>query len=220
MSTATFDLPQEQMRAWRRANLLRWLRKVHGWIGLWGAGLGLLFGTSGVLLNHRAVLKIPAAQVQESTVQLPLPAPAPENARAMARWLKDELKLDREATRVKEESPRPAQWGDRSVMQPAHWTMAFTSPTSSVQADYWAGAPTVTLKRGENNLFATLNNLHKGVGLGIGWVLLVDTLAGSIVLLSLTGVVLWTGLNKRRGVGAVIGIGSLVLTIVMAAQSM
>ena len=65
---------------WNRINAIRWLRKAHGWIGLWGATLGLLFGTSGILLNHRAVMKIPAAQVQESTVQLPLPQPAPENA--------------------------------------------------------------------------------------------------------------------------------------------
>ncbi|MDB5932854.1 MAG: peptidase [Massilia sp.] len=46
----------------RRATFLKWLRKMHGWIGLWGATLGLLFGSSGILLNHRAVLKIPAVQ--------------------------------------------------------------------------------------------------------------------------------------------------------------
>lgn len=220
MSTVTFDLPSGEKRARRRANVLRWLRKVHGWIGLWGAALGLLFGVSGVLLNHRAVLKIPVAQTQESLVQLPLPTPAPENARAMAKWLREELKLDRDAGRIREEPARPAQWGDRSVMQPAHWMMGFVTPRSSVQVDYWVGNPTVTLKRGENNVFATLNNLHKGVGLGIGWVLLADTLAGSIILLSLTGVVLWTGLNKRRTVGAVIGVGSLVTTIVLIAQAL
>ena len=37
----------------RRATFVKWLRKVHGWIGLWGAALGLLFGTTGFLLNHR-----------------------------------------------------------------------------------------------------------------------------------------------------------------------
>jgi hypothetical protein len=38
----------------------------------------------------------------------------------------------------------------------------------------------------------------------VGWVLLIDTLAGSIILLSLTGVLLWTELNKRRTVGLVL----------------
>lgn len=34
MSTATFDRPRGERNAWRRANVLRWLRRVHGWIGL------------------------------------------------------------------------------------------------------------------------------------------------------------------------------------------
>ncbi|HWU69276.1 MAG TPA: PepSY-associated TM helix domain-containing protein, partial [Stenotrophobium sp.] len=54
-------------------------------------------------------------------------------------------------------------------------------------------------------------SLHKGVGMGVGWVLLVDTLAGSIILLSLSGVVLWTQLNRRRLLGAGIGLASLGL---------
>lgn len=182
--------------------------------------LGLLFGISGVLLNHRAVLRIPAAQTRESTVQMALPTPAPENAKALAAWLKGELKLEREAVRIREEPARPAQWGDTTVTQPPHWTFAFTSPQQSVQADWWVGNATLTLKRGDNNLFATLNNLHKGVGLGIGWVLLADTLAGSIILLSLSGVVLWTSLNKRRVVGTTIFGASLLTTILLIAQAL
>ena len=41
--------------------VIRWVRKSHGWVGLWGAVLGLLFGFSGIWLNHRAVLKLPVA---------------------------------------------------------------------------------------------------------------------------------------------------------------
>ena len=55
---------------------LWWLRRVHGWIGLWSAVLGLLFGVTGVLLNHRAVMKLPAAQTNERNLQLKLPVPA------------------------------------------------------------------------------------------------------------------------------------------------
>jgi len=47
----------------RRATFIKWLRKVHGWVGLWGAVLGLLFGTTGFLLNHRAApLKISSGE--------------------------------------------------------------------------------------------------------------------------------------------------------------
>ncbi len=59
-----------------------------------------------------------------------------------------------------------------------------------------------------------MTNLHKGVGLSIGWVLLIDTFAGSIVLLSLRGVLLWTELNKKRTAGVVIIAASLVAAVV------
>ena len=42
----------------RRAALLYWLRRTHGWFGLWGALFGLMLGISGVWLNHRATLKL------------------------------------------------------------------------------------------------------------------------------------------------------------------
>ena len=59
-----------------------------------------------------------------------------------------------------------------------------------------------------------MNNLHKGVGLSVGWVLLIDTLAGSLILFSLTGVLLSTELNKRRVVGVVLIGGSVIAAVV------
>lgn len=190
--------------------LVKWLRKTHGWIGLWGAVLGLLFGSTGILLNHRAVLRIPAAQVQENTVQVPLPRPAPRSPQALAAWLKRSLRIDPEPSRIKADPARPVAWGDTAVLQPARWSASFTSPSANVQAEYWVGNNYVTVKRTDNNVFATLNNLHKGVGMSVGWVLLVDTLAGSIILLSLSGVVLWALTNRRRTIGLVIGAVSLL----------
>jgi hypothetical protein len=204
----------------RRATFLKWLRKTHGWIGLWGAALGLLFGGSGILLNHRAVLKIPAVQTQESTVQLPLPSPAPASAGAMAAWLQQSLALTREANKVKADPPRPVAWGDKSLTQPARWSASFVAPDSSVQAEYWVGNSFVTVKRNESNLFGTLSNLHKGTGMGVGWILLVDTLAGSIILLSITGVLLWAMMTRRRLVGTAIAASSLALLLGIAAGSM
>jgi len=212
--------PVRPHTAWNRHNVIRWLRKMHGWIGLWGATLGLLFGTSGILLNHRAVLKLPAVQVQESTVQLPLPQPAPASAQAMVEWLRGELKLDHPNLKSREEPAHGVAWGDKSMTQPGHWQMSLTTPRMNVQADWWVGNSFITLKRSDNNFFAVLTNLHKGVGMGVAWVLLADTLAGSIILLSLSGVVLWTQLNRRRVIGAAIGVTALVLTVTLALQAM
>ncbi len=40
----------------KRAIFLTWLRKIHLYVGLWGAVFGLLFGATGLILNHRADL--------------------------------------------------------------------------------------------------------------------------------------------------------------------
>jgi len=222
MSVPTVDgsviLPTPRRR--RRAGFIVWLRRVHGWIGLWGATLGLLFGSTGILLNHRALLRIPAAQTQVSTAHLALPQPVPTDARALGRWLQQRLALPHPPQRVRQEPARGVAWGDRSLIQPAHWTLMFAMPRENVQADWWVGNSYVSVKRSANNIWATLMNLHKGVGMGVAWILLVDTLAGSILLLSLSGVVLWTQLNRRRMLGAGIAIVSLGLTLSLALRSM
>ncbi len=205
---------------WNKHKALRWLRKMHGWIGLWGATLGLLFGFTGILMNHRAVMKIPAAQTEDSSFQLELPQPAPESAKAMAEWLRKELAQESPATKVKEEPSKPVAWGDKSLKQPARWSASFSNPRSNIQAEYWVGNNYVSVKRGDNNVFATLNNFHKGNGVGIGWVLLADTLAGSIILLSLTGVTLWTQLHRKRLIGVAIATVPIVLALIFAIQAL
>lgn len=60
-------------------------------------------------------------------------------------------------------------------------------------------------------MFAFINRLHTGVGMGVGWILLADTLAGGLVLLSLTGLLLWTKLHGSRLTMAGLGLTSLGL---------
>ena len=194
-----------------RATAAIWLRKTHGWIGLWGATLGLLFGFSGIWLNHRAVLPLkPAAERGES--QLALPDPAPADAKAMASWLQSALSLPQPAGNVRVEKARPAPWAEASAAavptQPAHWTFNFNAPRAQVQAEYWVGNHAVSVRRTDNGVVATLTNLHKGVGMPVAWILLVDTLAGSMILLSLSGLALWMLTRRRRTVGlAILGTG-------------
>jgi hypothetical protein len=88
----------------RRATFIKWLRKVHGWVGLWGAVLGLLFGTTGFLLNHRAgPLKISSGEPQVSQMQMAMPAHGLKSPMELGKWLKQELKLDGNIGRPKRE---------------------------------------------------------------------------------------------------------------------
>jgi len=204
----------------RRSHFLKWLRKIHGWIGLWGAVLGLMFGVTGFLQNHRATMKIKAGAPEVSTVQMPVVADAFHSPRDLSKWVHDQLKLDRPATRVQREPAKPVTWGDESMTQPEHWTARFVTPRYLVDADYWKGGTFVRVERREQGVIGVLEAMHRSQGANVGWILLADSIAGSLVLLSLTGVLLWTELNRRRTVGAIIFMASLAAILVLAVDSL
>lgn len=204
----------------RRARFLVWLRRTHAWVGLWGAGLGLLFGATGILLNHRVVMKIPAARVEYSVIQLSLPEQRPENAQALARWLQSELHVERPPVLIKVEPAQTVIWNGHAVQQPQLWRVFFASPQQGLNAEYWTGNAFVTVKRQDPNLFAFLTRLHMGTGASAAWILLVDTLAGGLIVLALSGIFLWSRLHGSRLTAAGIGLTSLGLLTWFAWQSM
>src|SRR5437667_11970407 len=85
------------LRINRRLAFVRWVRRTHGWFGLWGALLGLMTGVSGVWLNHRAVMKLPLPDQQQSSRQVALPDARPQTADEMAAGLQPALKPGRPA---------------------------------------------------------------------------------------------------------------------------
>ena len=209
------------LRVNRRLAFVRWVRKTHGWFGLWGALLGLMMGTSGVWLNHRATLKLELPAQTQMNAQLALPDPAPATSADMAVWLQGALKMDRPANNVRIERARPVPWmerggPDKPLMQPERWMFAFGGPNRLVQVEYWAGNKSASVRTTENGFFATLTNLHKGVGMPIPWILLIDTLAGGLIFLSLSGVILWWETNRRRGLGLTIFGLSIAATVGLA----
>lgn len=203
----------------RRSQFLKWLRKIHGWVGLWGAVIGLLFGVTGLLQNHRSTMKIKIAGPIVSTVHIALPNPPPKNPKALGEFLHEELKLDRPPLRTLREASRPVTWGDQSVVQPERWGVRFVAPGYLIDAEYWKGSTFVDVERRDQGLISTLEGLHRSQGAGVGWILFADSIAGAMILLSLTGVILWTELNRRRTIGATIFVVSLVASILLALQS-
>lgn len=203
-----------------RARFLRWLRRMHGWIGLWGAVLGLLFGLTGFLLNHRAVMKIPALQMEQRQFELALPADRPQNAAQFVALMQREFGIRQPASKVQDDPSRPIAWGDRHLVQPAFWKAEFHLPQYSLIAEYWVGNQFVSIKRQEVNAWGFLMRLHKGLGLSSGWILLVDSLAGAMIFLSITGVLLWTKMRGSRLVMAGLVGTSTVLVVLFPLLSL
>lgn len=220
MTAETVGAGAGPARTDRRVAFVRWVRRMHGWFGLWGAILGLLMGTSGVWLNHRAVLKLTLPDQRQINVQLALPGARPDTPEAMAAWLQEALKLGA-ANSLRVEKARPVPWMEKGakqepLMQPERWSFSFGGPDRTVQVDYWVGNRSAAVHTVENGFFATLTNLHKGIGMPAPWILLIDTLAGSLIFLSLSGVVLWWTTNRRRRLGLAIVAASIGVTLALA----
>jgi hypothetical protein len=182
-----------------------WLRRTHGWLGLWGAVVGLFLSFTGIMLNHRSILKIDGPHSETANVEVALPDPRPATAQDMAVWLQQRLALDRPATRVVVEPTRRLGWGDGKLWQPEQWRIGFSAPHRTITGFYWVGDSAIRVQDVRPNLLMTLNRLHKAEGVNIGWVLLIDSVAASIIVLCLSGLLLWTGLNGARL--AALGIG-------------
>lgn len=190
------------LRAKRRsAVFMRWLRKIHLYVGLWGAALGLLFGATGILLNHRAVLKIPVEKVVQKSAQLALPNHLDrqfETPQGMLLWLQTELQFEAQQARSKAEPARKVTWDDRELLQPARWTFNLNSPNKGVSAEYLVGNRYIKVDTQDATPIGTLTRLHMAVGASAFWVLLADTIAGGLIVLSITGLLLWSRMHTVR----------------------
>ena len=183
----------------RSARFLKTLRKVHLYVGLWGALLGLLFGATGILLNHRTLLKFPLATPQQVIAQMPLADRSFATPEQLSDWLRAELKLNPQTmVRINALPARSVLWEGIELQQPPQWTINFNSIDKSIVADYMPGNRFVKLDTTAQTPLGTLMRLHKGVGIGIAWVLLADTIAGGLIVLCITGLLLWSRLHPLR----------------------
>ena len=183
----------------RSVKFLIALRKVHLYVGLWGAVLGLLFGATGILLNHRALLKFPLASPQQLVAQMPLAEHRFATPEQLRDWLRAELKINPQTTvRITALPARNVVWEGIEMPQPPQWTITFNTIDKSIVADYMPGNGFVKLDTAEQTPLGTLTRLHKGVGLGVAWVLLADTIAGALIVLCITGLLLWSRMHPMR----------------------
>jgi hypothetical protein len=181
----------------RKAAILRLLRKVHGWLGLWGAVFGFLFGATGIVLAHRAILKLPIIKVEQSVVQFRLASP-PDSARELAERISREFGFEGREPRVKVEPPRPVAWNGGSLVQPERWEIAFDHQERGVRVEYFVGNAFARIDKTDATWIGMLTRLHMATGVDAFWVLLIDSFAGSLMALALTDTLLWTQLRLPR----------------------
>ena len=196
-------------RRFQRGSILRWLKRTHAWMALWGGMAGTLFGLTGILLNHRDILKIPAVESRVEKLELAFGDTPPSSAEEFAAQVRTQLQLQEGRTRITRHEAKAVAWGDKDLHQPARWEVSIQTPQRQVSAEYWLGNQSATVQNREGNAFFWLTRLHKAVGVPVGWVLAADALAGTLLFMTVTGILLWSRLHGPRLLAIGLFCGSL-----------
>lgn len=72
------------------------------------------------------------------------------------------------------------------------------SPQRGLSAEYFVGNRSVKIETQDATSIGVLTRLHMSVGANAFWVLLADTIAGGMIVLSITGLLLWSRLRAIR----------------------
>jgi uncharacterized protein len=196
----------------RRARVHRLIRKLHVWIGAWGAIAAVLFGITGFLQNHRAVMKLPQGDSTEvGSVELPVPEEARGSLDALRVWLQNtqHLKLH-----IPNGSNGRTEGNGRSGTR---WTLVGGNARTTIQAEYVPGAETVVERTTIQSPLATISRLHRGAGGGIAWILLSDSFALGMIALGFSGLVMWSrGRTPRQMILSIFGAALVVVVLIGA----
>lgn len=195
----------------RGIRMHRLVRQLHLWIGAWGAIAAILFGVSGFVQNHRAVLKLPQGDSHEiSRTELAVPESARVSREALRAWLRDEQHIEVEVQR----GPG-GRGGGGGEVRASRWNFMGGNARVVTQVEYMEGASTATVRTNEQSLLAVLARLHKGVGGGVAWILLGDSFAVAMVALGISGLIMWArGRSPRQMAFSIVGVAVVVLLII------
>ena len=176
---------------------LTWLRRSHGWLGAWGAVAGILFGLTTIMMVHGEVFR--TAESIQSIIQLPVAGLEIGGVDEMGAFVKNELELKTLWRRPRnQQGPAGNTAADGKDMKRPVYITQFTSPGTTLDVRYVSGNEYIEITRTERGFLEILNRLHRGNGAQLGWTLLGDAFSGALVVLAMTGVLLWSKMDGSR----------------------
>ena len=203
-------------KAITRGRVLNWIRVTHLWLGLWGAMLGLVFGFTGFLMNHRTLLSIPVEKAETTRARVSIPAEF-ANPDELTTWLRGRFAMPKARVVTRNERSMRVRFRGQELEQPERWSVTLATSKVSVNARHVPGSGLIELETQDATAWGLLMRLHTGSGASAVWVLIADTIAGALILLTLSGVLLWTRLRLPRLAGATILLTAPALTAVYLA---
>lgn len=183
---------------------LQVLRKTHSWIGITGATAAVVIAISGITLNHNTVIN-PRIPVPTEDFQLEAPADGFATQADFERFLIDSLEInghvfvpEEEEEMAQREPSAAVELGGRPVAQPQRFVVHFATATEQYDIRYVEGNPYIDITHIDRGMMRTFNNLHLAQVSGNSWVFIIDVLSVAMVVLALTGLLLWSRLTGPR----------------------
>jgi hypothetical protein len=195
----------------------RVVRQLHLWIGAWGALAAMLYGFSGLVLNHRFGDDAwPQGDSDEvGREQIAVPASERRTPEQLSLWLKANRGLDAQVIRK-----GPPGGGDRKPgadqVPPPKWNLSGGTASDAWSVEYTPGREQAELKRTHHSTLAAFSRLHKGVGGGWTWLLLADSFAIGMLLLGISGIWMWLrGRGPKEMLLSVFAFSTAILAVVL-----
>lgn len=213
-ATADTATPTPRRRSGTQA--YRIVRQVHLWVGAWGALAAILFGFTGLVMNHRfGDSAWPQGESKETgRVLVQVPADARQSPDQLKAWLAAEHGLVPQA--FKKGKPERAKLGDKDVAQPARWNLSGGRAGASWSMEYVPGNAIAEIKQTRHSLLSALTRLHKGYNGGGLWSWLVDSFAIGMLLLGISGIWMWArGRSPKELLASVFALSTLVFLAVV-----
>lgn len=187
----------------------RWIRQLHLWIGAWGALAAVLYGLTGLVMNHRfGDNKWPQGDSSDAGKRvLAVPEEVRGTPEALSLWLQRTQGLEAQVIR----KPPPG-----NGPTPPRWTLTGGTAARAWTVEYAAGEANAEYKTTHHSPLSALNRLHKAVGGSIGWIILADSFAICMLLLGLSGIWMWTrGRTMRQVFVSVLAASTVVTALVL-----
>jgi uncharacterized protein len=178
----------------------RWGLTLHIYVSMAGFILVLFFAITGLTLNHEDFGRS-GPRVTTSTIAVPSSLLNGGDERAITRHLQSVVAMSSPITNYRAD--------------PDQIDVTFTAPGKRTRIVINRATGSAEVEAETRGWLGQLGDLHKGLDSGSAWKWVIDLTAVLLTISSLTGIVTLLGLPKRRVVGLLAGVVSLVILAIL-----
>ena len=179
---------------------LKWARHTHVYLTMFGLLLLLFFAVTGFMLNHEDWFGVdrPFTQTIEGTLPIDLVGAASTQPDKLV--IAESLRRDFAATGLV----------DAFEIEEERIRVVFKAPSRLIEVTINREDGATTVNRESRGFANLIMDLHRGKSSGFWWSLLIDAVCVMLVVISATGLILWSSLRGRAKHGfAVLVAGTL-----------